>query len=77
MIHSIDNATTRAENMETTQEYGSELNAVNFAFKIARETEMPAYAIETKYGWISAERKPSIRFAKVWECHPNGKKYNG
>ena len=74
---SIDNATTGVANVETNQEYGSELNAVSFAFKTARKTKMPAYAIETKYGWISAERKPSIRFGKVWECHPNGKKCNG
>ena len=74
---SIDNATTGAANVETNQEYGSELNAVTFAFRMARESEMPAYAIETAYGWISAERKPSMRFGRVWECHPNGKKCHG
>lgn len=58
----------------TTQEYGSELNAVSFAFRKARDSEMPHYAVETKYGWVEAERKPSLRYGKVWECHPDGKK---
>jgi hypothetical protein len=59
------------------QEYGSELNAVTFAMRKARETGAPCYAIETKYGWIDCDRKPSLRFGKVWECHPDGKKHHG
>jgi hypothetical protein len=51
----------------TTQEYGSELNAVSLAMRKARETEMPWYAVECVYGWIEAERKPSLRYGKVWE----------
>ena len=58
----------------TSQEYGSELNAISFAMAKARESSAPWYAIECKYGWIDAERKPSLRFGKVWECHPNGQK---
>lgn len=61
----------------TTQEYGSELNAVTFAFRAARETGMPHYAVETKFGWLTQERKPSLRFGKVWECHQNGNKCHG
>jgi len=60
--------------MTTSQEYGSELNAVSSAFRIARETSYIGYAIETKYGWVSADKKPSIRFGKIWECHVNGTK---
>jgi len=63
--------------MQTVQEYGSELNAVCFAFRKARENNKPWYAIETKYGWIEAERKPSLRFGKVWECRANGEKCHG
>jgi len=58
----------------TSQEYGSELNAVSHAFKIARENGIAGYAVETKYGWVSADRKPSIRFGKVWECLVSGQK---
>jgi hypothetical protein len=63
--------------MKTNQEYGSELNAVCFAFSKARQTEMPWYAVETAYGWVESDRKPSMRFGKVWECHPNGQKCHG
>ena len=63
--------------MNTSQEYGSELNAVCFAFRKAHDTQEPHYAVETKYGWITAERKPSLRFGKVWECHPGGNKCHG
>lgn len=63
--------------MMTTQEYGSELNAVCFAARKARETGMPWYAVECKYGWIDSERKPSMRAGKVWELHPDGKKHHG
>jgi hypothetical protein len=58
----------------TSQEYGSELNAVSHAFKIARENGIAGYAVECKYGWISSDRKPSIRLGKVWECRHDGKK---
>lgn len=58
----------------TPQEYGSELNAISHAFRIARETGIAGYAVECKYGWISADRKPSIRFGKVWECLSSGEK---
>jgi hypothetical protein len=57
------------------QEYGSELNAVSHAFRIARENGMPGYAIECKYGWIAQALKPSLRFGRVWECRDDGKKY--
>lgn len=60
--------------MTTTQEYGSELNAVAFAARKARESGSPWYAVETRYGWIEAERKPGLRYGKVWECQPSGKK---
>lgn len=63
--------------MQTTQEYGSELNAVTFAFRKAREGAGVWYAIETKYGWIDSARKPSLRFGKVWECTESGKKCHG
>ena len=46
------------------------------AFKKAREHGV-WYAVETKYGWIDSERKPSLRFGKVWECCENGKKNHG
>ena len=59
---------------KTAQEYGSELNAISFAMRKARETGMPWYSVECAYGWIDAERKPSLRFGNVWECHPNGTK---
>lgn len=61
--------------MGTNQEYGSELNAVSLAFRKARDSQMPWYAVETKYGWIEQDRKPSVRFGQVWECHPSGKKH--
>ena len=60
--------------MNTYQEYGSELNAVTAAMRKSRESGNPWYAIETKYGWIEAPQKPSLRFGKVWECL-DGKKY--
>ena len=63
--------------MTTNQEYGSELNAVTAAFRKAREEYGVYYAVETKYGWITAERKPSLRFGKVWECHTSGEKHYG
>ena len=63
--------------MQTSQEYGSELNAVSAAFRIARENGSAGYAIETKYGWIVADRKPSLRFGKVWECQASGNKHHG
>lgn len=59
----------------TYQEYGSELNSVCDAFKIARANGDAGFAVETKYGWISSHTKPSLRFGKVWECRANGKKY--
>jgi hypothetical protein len=72
----IDNVVTNRERqMSTVQEYGSELNAVSFAFKMARENGIAGYAIECKYGWIASEQKPSLRFGKVYECQANGKKF--
>lgn len=47
-------------------------DAINQAFHIAHQNEIAGYAIETKYGWIAAERKPSIRFGLVYECLHNG-----
>lgn len=62
--------------MQTSQEYGSELNAVCEAFKQARQHGV-WYAVETKYGWVTANRKPSLRFGKVWECCKSGAKNHG
>lgn len=67
-------STTHQEDKMTIQPYGSELNAITFSMRHARETGYPWYAIETIYGWIEAAQKPGLRFGKVWECHPDGKK---
>ncbi len=64
-----DDSATKA-----AQKYSSELDAVSIAMRKARDSEMPWYAVECVHGWLDAERKPSIRFGKVWECHPNGTK---
>lgn len=64
--------------MNTSQEYGSEMNAISAAFRVSRENGGAGYAIETKYGWIAADRKPSLRFGKVWECDAaSGNKHHG
>ncbi len=63
--------------MKTSQEYGSELNAVALSFRAARETNAPAYAVECKYGWITSGMKPGLRYGKVWECRPDGTKHHG
>lgn len=55
----------------------NEIDAVSEAFSMARKVGMPCYAIEGKYGWSVATRKPSLRFGKVWECHENGDKCHG
>lgn len=54
-----------------------ENSAINSAFAMAHKVDLPCYAIEGKYGWNVAERKPSIRFGKVWECFPSGEKFYG
>jgi len=47
-------------------------DAVILAHNMAHKNQEPAYAIETKWGWTCATRKPSLRYGKVIECH-NGK----
>lgn len=51
----------------------AKMNAINAAHKIAHETGIAGYAVETIDGWIASERKPSLRFGKVLECHVDGK----
>ena len=51
----------------------AKMDAINAAQKIAHETGIAGYAVETIDGWIAAERKPSLRFGKVLECHVDGK----
>lgn len=62
--------------MHTTQKhadlFADKNDAVNAAHRLAHEIELPAYAIEGKYGWSVSERKPSIRFGKVYECRDDG-----
>ena len=53
----------------------TENDAINAAFALAHKNEIAAYAVEGKYGWTVSERKPSLRFGKVWECRDDGKKY--
>lgn len=54
-----------------------ENSAINSAFVLARKNGIAAYAIEGKYGWSVSERKPSLRFGKVWECQTDGEKRYG
>lgn len=49
-------------------------DAIIEAHKMAYKSGFPAYAVETRYGWTCATRKPSLRYGKVIECH-NGKEY--
>lgn len=58
------------------QEYLRELNAIADAFRQAQDHGF-WYAVETKYGWVSQARKPSLRFGKIWECSADGNKYYG
>lgn len=62
--------------MKISQEYGSELNAVVIARRKARETGAPWYAVECRYGWIETDRKPSLRYGRVIELHPDGTKHH-
>ena len=50
------------------------IDAIILAHKMAHATDEPAYAVETKWGWTCASRKPSLRFGKVIECH-DGKEF--
>lgn len=62
--------------MKTSQEYGSKQNAVAIARRKARETGAPWYAVECRYGWIEAERKPGLRYGRVIELHPDGTEHH-
>lgn len=48
------------------------MDAINAAQRICRETGIAGYAIETLHGWMASERKPSLRFGRVLECHIDG-----
>lgn len=58
---------------ETIRGADAMMNAVNEAFKVARHTGIAGYAVETFDGWVVSERKPSLRFGRVLECHLDGK----
>ena len=49
-------------------------DAIILAHNMAHKNQEPAYAVETRYGWTCATRKPSLRYGKVIECY-NGKEY--
>ena len=55
----------------------SKNNAINAAFKIARDNGIAGYAIETIDGWIASDRKPLLRGVgrKVIECQVDGRSY--
>ena len=62
--------------MKQIKKYGSELNAVKFAFMAREKQNAICYA--PKRGWIGAERKPKHPFlAGFGECHQIGKNVNG
>ena len=50
------------------------IDAIILAHNMAHKSGSPAYAVETKYGWTCANRKPSLRFGKVIECR-DGKEF--
>ncbi len=50
-------------------------DAINEAFRLAHANGIAGYAIETIHGWISSERKPSLRYGKVIECRVDGREY--
>ena len=58
---------------ETIKGADAMMDAVNKAHKIAHQTGIAGYAIETFDGWTVSDRKPSLRFGRVLECHVDGK----
>lgn len=63
--------------MDVTTKDNERNDAINQAFKIARENGIVGYAIETRAGWISGDRKPLLRAGKVIECHIDGTTHHG
>jgi hypothetical protein len=49
-------------------------DAIILAHNMSHKSGSPVYAVETRYGWTCASRKPSLRFGKVIECY-EGKEF--
>jgi hypothetical protein len=47
----------------------TKIDAISIAHKMSAFVGAPCYAIETKFGWTCADRKPSLRYGKVIECY--------
>ncbi len=57
-----------------TKEYNDKLDAIGAAHVLSHQIGMPAYAFDCRHGWQVDERKPTLRYGKVFECY-QGKVY--